>query len=610
VKSALASEGSLPCVKAEAIADLGEGLIGRADMARTPYRVCRWIPPLRFYLRSVFPHRLIATILMSSLAQVLLISSSLLLSACTTLRPLNVSFTQSSSNLPAYEVVEVTANVSLPHSRNPFTDVEFDGLFQLADGSRQWHVDGFCDSIDGTVFRIRFMPPVAGDYKYSLSFHQGWGETTSTGTFITSDEHRRGPIRVDSKHPWHFIWEGTGEHYFFNGTTAYWLMGWKDENIIDASIDRLHKLEINRLRVTVAGRTNLLYGEPVMTGDNWTVFITPWPARQPDDPYHPGFDYSRFDVAYWQKFDRAVRYARDRNMIVSLVLDMNDGQVHPAAFGADERRFIRYAVDRLGAYSNITWDLGDDLDRYRSRLWAHYAGTLIKELDPYRHLATSHPINSVNQDRTYDWFDFTSFQEWSRNQHAFMLAQRKVQQGLGRIIPQTNEEYGYEDHYPMWTEPPPSESADILRRTAWDIAMAGGYQTTGESARRGTNVWPDKGGGWMNGRGDDTMTMLQGYARMVDFFTSFDWWKTEPHDELVTAGNYCLASPGETYAVYLPNGGSVTIQLLPGQYDGIWFNAVTGERSALPPVIGPNWKSPPASISNDWALLLRRKQGL
>ena len=102
--------------------------------------------------------------------------------------------------------------------------------------------------------------------------------------------------------------------------------------------------------------------------------------------------------------------------------------------------------------------------------------------------------------------------------------------------------------------------------------MAGGYQTTGESARRGTNVWPDTGGGWMNGRGDSTMTMLQGYSHMVDFFTSFEWWKTEPHDELVNSGDFCLANPGETYAVYLPKGGSVTIKLQPGRYTGKWFN--------------------------------------
>ncbi|HEX4919598.1 MAG TPA: hypothetical protein VFV92_02535, partial [Candidatus Bathyarchaeia archaeon] len=76
--------------------------------------------------------------------------------------------------------------------------------------------------------------------------------------------------------------------------------------------------------------------------------------------------------------------------------------------------------------------------------------------------------------------------------------------------------------------------------------MAGAYQTTGETARRGTNIWPDTGGGWMNGRGDDTMTMLQGYAHMVDFFTGFEWWTTDPHDELVNGGNYAWLNLGRS----------------------------------------------------------------
>jgi Protein of unknown function (DUF4038)/Putative collagen-binding domain of a collagenase len=358
----------------------------------------------------------------------------------------------------------------------------------------------------------------------------------------------------------------------------------------------------------VAGRTNVFYGEPVMVGDNWTVFITAWPAQSPEDIFHPGFDYTRFFVPYWQKLDRMLRFARDRDMIISLVLDMNDSRVHPAAGSEDERRFIRYAVARFGAFSNITWDLGDDLDQYRSVSWTHQTGEMIREGDPYSHLATSHPVNNRHQDLTADWFGFTSFQEWSRDQHAFMLLQRRRQKALGRIIPQTNEEYGYEDHYPLWSQGLGSESADTLRRTAWDIVMAGGCQTTGESARRGTNIWPDTGAGWMNGRGDDTMIMLQGYAHIVDFFTSFDWWKTEPHDELVNKGNYCLAKLGEIYAVYLPHGGRLTVRLKTGLYSAAWFNPSNGERIVLPPAQAPMWTSPAAPNDKDWVLLLETKR--
>ncbi len=556
------------------------------------------------------------------------------------LPPRTVSFSQSSHDLEAYDFVEVTAQISAPRARNPFTDATIRGTFQAAAGNQRWQVDGFCDADDGSVYRIRFMPAAPGEYTYSVEYRQAWSTTKTTGTFHVRGGRRRGPIRIDPQNRWHFVWEGTGEHYFFNGTTAYWLMGWRDDQIIRSSIERLHRLKINRIRVTIAGRTNVFYGEPVMAQSNWTPFITPWQGTGlrslhlvgrlgqrlgtgvgrnsfdslaelglAEDIYHPGFDYSRFQVSYWQKFERALRFARDRDVIFSLVLDMNDSRVHPAPDSENEHRFIRYAIARFGAFSNIAWDLGDDLDQYRDDRWAHATGTLIKVWDPYRHLATSHPVDKVHQDRTSDWFDFTSFQEWSRAQHAFMLAQRKQQESLGRIIPQTNEEYGYEDHYPMWAKGLESESADTLRRTAWEIVMAGGYQTAGETARRGTNVWPDTGGGWMNGRGDDTMTMLQGYAHIVDFFASFDWWKTEPHDELVNRGNYCLAKPGEIYAIYLPRAGGVTVRLQRGQYGGTWWNAATGEKTALPSVnvIASSWTSPAAPGGNDWALLLKRR---
>jgi hypothetical protein len=229
---------------------------------------------------------------------------------------------------------------------------------------------------------------------------------------------------------------------------------------------------------------------------------------------------------------------------------------------------------------------------------------LLQESDPYKHLETSHPTKIIHQDRAASWFGFTSYQEWSRDQHRLMLESRKLQEQTGRIIPQTNEEYGYEDHYPSWAIPG-SDSADVLRRTAWDIAMTGGYQTAGETARRGTNIWPDLGGGWMNGRGDDTMTMFVGYGHMVDFLTSFEWWKTNPHDELVNNGNYCLADPGKTYAVYLPRGGAVTVQLQAGHYQAYWFSAMTGEKIDLPPIKGSSWTSPDTPDHNDWALLLQ-----
>jgi hypothetical protein len=521
--------------------------------------------------------------------------------------PGGVSFSQSTEAAETYDYVEVTAQVEKPDAANPFLDAALSGNFGPVGGADRTKVDGFCDSGDGRVFRIRFMPSAAGDYTYSVVYRQSDFERTQTGTFHATAAARKGPIRVDPKYRWHFIWEGTGEHYYFNGTTAFWLMGWRDDRIIRSSIDRLHRLKINRLRVLLAGAANILWGEPVMTGQGFTLFLRPWLAQAPESFDHPGLDFTRFNIPYWEKWERMLHYAREHDMVISVILDISTHPAQPAAGSEDERRYIRYAAARLAAFSNVTWDLGDDLDSFRDEKWAHETGTLLVGWDPYKHLASSHPVHREHQDRAADWFGFTSIQDWSRQQHPLMLEERQIQQRTGRIIPQTNEEYGYEDHYPHWAPKPDGDSAETLRRIAWDIAMAGAYGTAGESARRGVNIWPNTGGGWINGRGDDTMVMLKGYEHMVDFFTSFDWWKTEPHDELVSDGAYCLAVPGEIYAVYLPKEGKVTIQLKPGTYEAHWFDAFTGETVALPEAHGPAWTSPQTPGWLDWALLLKRR---
>ena len=522
--------------------------------------------------------------------------------------PREVAFSQPAGSVEAYDFVEITVNVAGADAQNPFTDVTLRGSFEKAGGGARTEVEGFCDSPDGSVFRIRFMPSTAGNYTYSIAYRQGGFEKTHTGTFHASASHRKGPIRVDPKYPWHFIWEGTGEHYFFNGTTAFWLMGWRDEHTIEYSIERLHRLKINRLRVLLAGDADMFWGEPVMTGENFTLALRPWMAKEPQSFDHPGMDYTRFNIPYWQKWERMLRFSRDRDMIISVIQDISTHKAQPVEYSDDERRYLRYMVARLSAFSNITYDLGDDMDSFRDEKWVHATGTLIEDWDPYKHLGTSHPVHREHQDRASPWFGFTSIQDWRRPQHALMLEEREIQKKTGRIIPQTNEEYGYEDHYPHWAPGPGSDSSETLRHMAWEIAMAGAYGTAGETCRRGTNVWPDTGGGWINGRSDDTTTMLNGYGHMVEFFTSFEWWKTEPHDELVDNGAFCLALPGEIYAVYLPQEGKVTVKLEPGTYDATWFSAFTGERIPLPAVQGPSWTSPQTPGWLDWALLLQKRR--
>jgi hypothetical protein len=523
--------------------------------------------------------------------------------------PGGVSFSQSAASISAYNFVEVTVHVTSPDARNPFIEASVTGQFAAA-GQAPTQVNGFCDSSDGSVFRIRFMPNKPGEYTYTVTYQQGDFTKSHQGNFRATDGHLKGILRVDPKYPWHFVWEGTGQHYFWNGTTAFLMMGWRDDSVVRGIIDRLSSLEINRIRVLLSGRAaHSFWGEPIVPTGEFQPFLNVWAAARPTSIDNPGFDYRRFNIKYFQRWDRMLKYARSKDMTVSVIMEWNDSEVHPAALSEDEKRYFSYAAARFSAFSNITWDLGDDISSFRSLGWSHQMGALLVEkLDPYHHLGTDHPVDNTQQDRTAKWFGFTSFQEWHQPYYPWMLNQRKLQAATGRIIPQVDEEYGYEDHYPNWSPNfPDGQSAEALRRAGWEFSMAGTYQSTGETAKRGTGVWPDTGGGWVNGRGDSSMVMLRGYAHMVDFFTSFDWWKTNPDDSLVTHGDFCLADPGKIYVVYLPMAGSVKVKLEPGTYQAEWFNPRTGKKTPLPDAEGPSWTSPTAPDSGDWAILLQKK---
>src|SRR3712207_6318029 len=97
------------------------------------------------------------------------------------------------------------------------------------------------------------MPPQPGGEARNIRFRQGEIERTHTCLFLGGGRGRKGGLRGAPHSPWLFVWEGTGEHYFGNGTTPYWLMGW-DEETTRGNIDRLHRLGVNRLRVVINGR--------------------------------------------------------------------------------------------------------------------------------------------------------------------------------------------------------------------------------------------------------------------------------------------------------------------------------------------------------------------
>ena len=547
-----------------------------------------------------------------------------------------IEFKAAPGPVDCYDFLEVEITVPEPRAANPFADVTVAGTFGRA-GEKPLVVDGFCDSADGGTFRIRFMPSRPGEYTYTVKYRQGTIEATHQGALTANQANRKGLVRVDADFPSHFQWEGTKERFFWNGITAYSLAGWDDATIAKI-LDRLDQLKVTRVRAALNGRVKdgRAWFEHVYPTDKFSFLLNPWVARKPASVEDPGFDVTRFNVAHWQKFERLLRHAWRKDMIISVIFYV-DGRrpgVDPfgkAGMGAeDEQRYYRYALARLAPYSNVMWDLANEYRLFRDDAWAGKMGTLVKQWDPYQHLTSTHGHEDFHF-RTAPWADFAMYQSWDEHGgYEFMMKNREQQIQTRRIIPQINEEYGYEDHYPQgWGEnrKAPARSADTRRRIAWEIYLAGGYQTTGERADRGTGWGPDSGGGWINGRGDDSMTMLQGFSVIYDFFTSISFWKLQPDTNLIVSvqpapavrftGKEAPPAPvhpgkvlaarsaeGDLGVIYIPHGGMVTLnaELLRDGLRPLWFNPRDGgfinARAVRPKV----YRAPDA---NDWVLLFR-----
>lgn len=532
-----------------------------------------------------------------------------------------VEFVASADNVACYDFVEIRLDVADSMAKNPFTDVAVAGTFGQP-GETPLAVDGFCDSADGRVFRVRFMPTKPGTYDYSVTYGEDGLERQHRGRFQAVDRRRRGIVRIDPEYPSHFQFEGSKERFFWNGTTAYWLAGWDDATIRE-TIERLDLHKITRVRAALTGRVadGRTWFEPVVPSDRFTFRLEPWVAANSASLEQPDFDVTRFNVGYWQKWDRLLAEARAKDMGVSVVFYVDGGRPGVDPFGkagmggTDEQRYYRYAIARFGAYANVMWDLANEYRLFRDDVWAEKMGTLVKEWDPYDHLTSTHGHEDFRF-RKAPWADFALYQSWDEHGgYDYMLKNRVEQEQVGRVIPQINEEYGYEDHYPQgWGENriAPARSAETRARLAWEICLAGGYQTTGERANS------ENGGGWLNGRGDESMTMLEFYGHLYDFFTGIRWWELQPSSDLVASvvphpksesksppRTFAARNPaGDLAAIYVRDGGVVTVkgQLLKDQLKPLWFSPRDGGMRNARALRDRIYRTPTAE---DWVLLFR-----
>ncbi len=280
-----------------------------------------------------------------------------------------------SERVERYQVHETVLRVDPAPAGNPFTDAELRGRYHDPAG-RTLEVAGFCDSEDGSTYRIRFLPRTPGRHTAELTFATRDGRIELPLSFEVVAGTRPGPVTADPDNPRRLMLE-SGEHPYFVSKTAWLLFGtpnWRE------FIDQAAENGFNVLRAGI--ECDYYHG---------TAGIDVWPwAGTRDDP-----DFSRFDLATWRRIDEIFSYAASRGVWLEPVIftSHRGGAVslrHLFGTLPDRRMeaYWRYLMARLAAYPNVVFFQLYNEFKWRKGYQEHMARTLERH-NPFGRLITT-----------------------------------------------------------------------------------------------------------------------------------------------------------------------------------------------------------------------------
>jgi hypothetical protein len=379
-----------------------------------------------------------------------------------------------------------------------------------------------------------------------------------------------------------------------------------------------------------------------------------WPFVSRDDKFH--YDVSKLDQ--WQiVFDHAQRKGlhlhfklqetenddnyrgdyRDGRPVGGLDTSAAQGadrvveSLDGGALGPERRLYLREMIARFGYALALNWNLGEENTQTSAQQRAMASD--IRSLDPYSHPIVIH-THPHGQDQIYpallgeqSVLTGASLQNSWRVVHARTLQWLAASRRTGRPWVVANDEQGSAD---SGTPPDPGyrgfagtdqrsrtvQSIDDIRTmTLWGNLMAGGAgveyyfgyllaenDLVAEDFRSRARSWE--------------------YGRLaVEFFHQhrIPFWTMTSADALVgpTASdnsNWCLARTNEIYVVYLPRGGTTTLDLTDaaGTFAVRWFDprhggaltmgTVTSVAAGTRVALG----EPPDGRAEDWVVVVRR----
>ena len=456
--------------------------------------------------------------------------------------------------------VEITlqgpSSNGLSNSNNPFKE-SIDVVFTGPDGQK-FQVPGFYDGdgkggMNGNVWKVRFSSNKTGQWSFTSTSNNSLLNGYK-GTFSVSTPS--GNAKGFAK--WGRL-EYVGGHYLKFADGPYWLKGGADEpedflgdevlgdwNGKKAAVDYLATKGVNSLYImphTVDG-----------DGDN----VWPWASKK---------DSEHFDVAKLAKWDDLFDHIQSKEIVLHLVLEDDSGWT-----GFNRSLYYRQMVARFSHYNGLYWNISEEYNENYSSSQIKSFGQQLQNLDPFDHPITVHHADGLD---TWDpfigdnGFALTSFQPAGPSDKVAFRASvnndvikwRSDSKKAGWPLTISMDESGGFN----------STDRSDARKTFWAVYMGGGmYEIfTLEVRQKGfqafENIWND-----------------MRHAR--NFVEGLPFWELTPGNSLLTNGKgnkYCFYKKGELYAIYLENGGTVSLDLSAeiGKFSVRWYDPQTGTYS-------------------------------
>jgi len=551
---------------------------------------------------------------------------------------------------------------------NPFMNYRFDVYFTHSESGKTLKVPGYfaADSNAGETsatlgnkWRVHLAPDQIGTWSYKVDFRKGvWqavserknaGESAgfmdgAEGSFTVSasdktgtDNRAKGRLQYDGTRylkyaetgkPMLKVGPDSPENFLsyvdFDGT--FHKDGHKDNLVKTWEAHQKDWKEgdptwKNGKGKAIIGAVNYLASK----GMNVFSFLT-LNIKGDDQNVFPFVDYDthdRYDCSKLDQWEVIFDHADKNGMFLHFKLLEQEcqGLLDNGAIGAYTRLYYREIIARYGHHLSLNWNLGEE-----SGDWAKdhqtppmnttqrlAAAEYFHQNDPYRHHIVIHNPPAFDDilgaESKYTGVSYQLGTQQFRNVHETVLKWLNLSKEAGKQWAISMDEPGGAQHALLPdVEDAKHDSARI--NSLWGSILAGawgnefyfGYDhphsdLTCEDFRTRDLFWDQ-------------------CKYLLDFFESnhINVAETKNYTNLVQKGDYCLATPGKMYIVFLKKGsGTINLENQTGEFTVKWFDPRNGgkmQTGAVKSIKGgkmQNLDSAPSEPEKDWVVLLQKK---